>query len=167
MVKQLFSRENITFLLAVIGSLLSIYNFTISSIEKRRKLSVDIDCALTDTGYLLMSVSIVNKSRLPIVISNGSLMVGCTAYHFGERSIAWYTYKEPSKMGKAVERTVRFPLSIAGLDYYTGIFAITEWKETKCNDCTIKLRTNRGIVVAQTHMPAVTDSYIELLQHLK
>lgn len=73
MLLWLSDRNNVTFLIAVIGFVISIYNFLSSTIQNRTKLQIDIpNIFRMDNNkrcFDILQVKIINLSSQPIVIS--------------------------------------------------------------------------------------------------
>lgn len=79
--KSLFTRENVTFVLAVIGSIGSIISGINAFISSRRKPLLQIaGHKITDRKSLLIYAGIMNRSNQTITISNVGMKLGDLIY---------------------------------------------------------------------------------------
>lgn len=82
---SLLTKENITFLIAVLGFLLSLYNFLRDILQNRMKLHVTYKNHLIsehDHMGITISMSIENKVKVPISISRVFLNIDDTSLEF-------------------------------------------------------------------------------------
>lgn len=80
LLKWLYNRQNITFLIAVAGFLMSIYNFLKDFIQSRTRLRIDIqDYFRIETSYGakdIIHVKLLNLSNRPTVLSTITIKNG-------------------------------------------------------------------------------------------
>lgn len=162
-----FFQEYLTSIIAVAGLLISIYNFIEARFSNRKNFQLTIEHTHTLQGKLLLIVSIVNKSRLRVTLTSCKLTIGEKEYFVGVHSTIWYTYNDPIKKGRSGEHSVTFPITVDSLGYFFGVLEISGWEDQLPAKCHLQIGTNRGMVHQNCVLPATTDSYKELLQHLK
>lgn len=161
-------KDCVTFWIAVIGFLLSIYNFVSGLIKESRQIDVSVKFTYHISGFLVMVLQITNKSRLGISITSGTIITKEEAeIPFGETSKAVFTYDSPELRGKVSERTVLFPVHIEPLRS-TRVFIQTDsWNPSLPLDCKIRLGSSRGMIKKKISIPDVTDDFLLLLGHLE
>lgn len=167
MVLWMKSRENITFMIAIIGFALSLYNFAVVLIERRKSIVFSICHAYEVQGRLLLIVDIVNKSQLPITLASGTIFIDGDTFKIGQKSTTWFTYADPIAKGRTGEKTEIFPIRIEGLGFFRGALEVSDCTAKTQNECIIELGSNRGKIRARVDMPKSFTSYRELLQYLK
>lgn len=168
------SKENITFLIAVIGFLFSLFNFIETRISSHRRLDVSVRYSFCDFDgkelYLVLSLS--NKSKLPISVAGGvALLPNRKQCSFGTVSNAVFAYQNPVVSGKAQERTQRFPVLLGPFEA-TSLFVQVdnwdiEWNRFIPGLRKIVLSTSRGKVKKTVSIPFFTATWRELLPHLR
>lgn len=161
------SRENITFLIAVVGFGFSIFNFVENRIANRKKLCFSIEHTYIELQHLFLLVTITNCSRLPITLTSGKIVVHGQAHHIGKQRLALFTYSYPEKRGKQHEQSEVFPLKAEGLGYMQCLFETDEFSIDQTTPCEIYLGTNRGRIKLSGILPQPIDSLEELLPRLK
>lgn len=159
--------NNVTFAIAAIGFLFSIFNFIETRLANRKRIEFSIKCSFMLKNDFFLVISVINKSRLPITLTYCTLTIDGHFYQVGKRSICWFMYEYPDKKGKPNETTDIFPIKIEGLDYFSGTLNIPDWNSASSSTYKLKLGTNRGHITFKGKLPQVTSSYSEILNCLK
>lgn len=167
LISWISKRENITFLIAVVGFGLSIFNFVENRISNRKKLNFSIEYTYNEAEYLFLVTTITNCSRIPITLTSGKFIIHGQEHRIGKQRLTLFTYLYPEKRGKQTEQSEVFPIKIEGLDYIRCLFATDEFPINQPTQCNIHLETNRGSIKLKEIFPAPIDSLKELLQYLK
>ena len=147
------NKENITFLIAVIGFLLSLWNFLKELWYNRSKINIRFknQAPIISLGdkCLRIELSIENKSRIPISISRMFLVYKDIEYEFEwiPRLVVYDHIKEQNNIHDIMKNcTLALPTTIPGLGVYGGYFiaVINEdfYSDIK-NDYFLKIQTNR------------------------
>ena len=121
---SLFTRDNITLILAIFGSLGTLISWIFSYISNRRNLDIHVVGYRQDTPHaLLLYVSFINNSRLPISISDISIKINGIISSCQKIPITALE-EEISRKGNAIShydhKTIGFPISIPGLNGTSG-----------------------------------------------
>lgn len=147
----------VTFAIAVIGFILSIWNFVETRIQNRVNLSVECkDFIIADNFArkpLYIALSVVNKSRLPIAVSRAFIVAANEKFEFSWIPQIVHQARLGTKdevFDRTIVKSITLPINLSGLGtiggyFYTETFdRITEdlIKETSA---TIVLHTNRGV----------------------
>lgn len=123
-------KEQITFFIALIGFLLSLYNFIWALIHNRVKLRVAYKnhlCGNGENGFLIVMMNIENLSRLPLSVSRMFLNIGDDTYEFS--SMPQFVYERTRKCGdevydKVITHSVELPQFIPALGVCGGFFHV-------------------------------------------
>lgn len=147
-------KDSITFLIALLGFVLSMYNFIRALIQDHIHLRISYKnhlCSPTSSkGFMILAMDIENLSRLPISISRMFLNIGDETFEFSY--MPHYVYERTQRCGdeivdKITTHTLQFPLSIPTLGVAGGFFHIvgnfTEQQLTK-EKLSVTLWTTRG-----------------------
>lgn len=153
---SLLTKENITFLIAVIGFLLSLYNFFRELLHNRMLLRVVYKNHLIsehDHCGITISLSIENKTKIPISISRAFLNIG-------ENSLEFYwipqlvfraTHSGKNAIYDEVNvHTITLPARIEGYGIIGGFF-FCKSPTPICNEdllsskTSITINSNKGI----------------------
>lgn len=151
-----FTRDNITLALAILGSILSTFNFVKNLITNRKRLSVNFDRAtilLCRTNHpILFRMIIENKSRLPICVSR--MFLECNGKKFEFEWVPEYVHHAAEKQGKQIlthneHLSTGFPSIAQGLGAIGGFFFLYTDKDYTGDDLVkhpvqLILNTNRG-----------------------
>lgn len=161
-------KDRVTFWIAVVGFLLSVYNFVSDLVKERPQIDVSVKFTYHVSGFLVMVMQITNKSRLGISITSGTIITKEKAeIPFGETSKAIFTYDSPELRGKVSERTVLFPIHIEPLRSARVLIQTDSWDRSLPLDCKIHLGSSRGMIKKKISIPDVTDDFLLLLGHLE
>lgn len=167
-------QENVTFLIAVIGFLFSLFNFVEARISSHRRLDVTVRYSFFDFDgkelYLVLYLS--NKSKLPISVTGGvTRLPNREQCSFGTVSNAVFIYQNPAVSGKGQEQTQRFPVLLGPFEA-TSLFVQVDnwdidWNHFVPGPCKIVLSTSRGKVRKTVTIPLFTATWKILLPHLR
>lgn len=123
-------QDNFTSIVAATGFLISIYNFAEARIANRKNFQFTIEHTHVVQGRLLLIVSVVNRSRLPVTLTSCRLFLDGKEHRAGARSTIWYTYNDPVIKGRTGERTTAFPIKLESLGYFFGVLEVSDWKNS-------------------------------------
>ena len=144
--KPIFTRDNVTFALALMGAIGSFYTF----IMQRKKIRITIQRFTYNDGILLMYLSYVNLSRLSVSITNVNLIYKGISYPCAFEPTLAKTYTH--KIGKEVvtrrdDFTTSLPLNLSALAGTSGYIYFgnipSEFLEHP-DTIEIEVGTNRG-----------------------
>ena len=68
--------DRVTFAIAVIGFLLSVYNFVASLVANSKRLEISVKQVCKCNGFVGLVIEFTNKSRLNISITSGQIVLG-------------------------------------------------------------------------------------------
>ncbi len=146
------NKEMVTFVIALIGFLLSVYNFVCELKRNHMRLKITYKnhlCGNTSPGFLLIMMNIENLSRLPVSISRMFLHIGEERFEFS--SLPQFAYERVRRTGdeihdKVVTHSQELPVMIPALGIVGGFFHICGNITEKLNSemVTIELWTTRG-----------------------
>ncbi len=140
------TKDNISFILATIGSLGTIYTL----FAQRQKFSLSIQSYSHKNNSLLMYVSFTNRSRLPISILNVSII---------QDNVCYPCVYVPTKVRECTRRSgkevishkedfsIQFPISLSSLAGSSGYLYFDKLPKNYPNDATdltVQVSTNRG-----------------------
>ncbi len=140
------TKENITFILATIGSLGTFYTL----FAQRKKISLSIQSYSHKNGSLLMYVSFTNHSRLPISILNVSIIQDkvCFPCTYIPTKVCEHTRRSGKEIiSYREEFSIRFPISLFSLAGSSGYLYFDKLPETYPDAptvLTVQVSTNRG-----------------------
>lgn len=138
-----FTKENITFILAVIGSVGSICEFFYHFIASRKHLDFEILDFRTTYSPLQLFIYTQNRSQTSITVSCVSIL------HEGHE---YYCEMIPKKIRSVAESciyTPEFPLNLAplmGYQYFLEFVGFPEKSLAPCSTIVVLIYTNRGVV---------------------
>lgn len=123
-----FTKENITFLIAIIGFLLSLYNFFRELLHNRMNLHIVYKnhcVSAHDHCGVTISLSIENKTKIPISISRAFLNIDETSLEF--YWIPQLIFRSTHSINKAVYdevnvHSIALPVHIEGYGVIGGFF---------------------------------------------
>ena len=151
-----FSKENITFLIAVIGFFLSVLNFIKNIMENRFKLKLEFKSAGIQNKFpnnpIYFEMLMENCSRLPVSIARIFLKIGSEQFEFDWKEHEIYCDKVIQNQKIVTTKThysSTLPHTIEGLGIW-GRFFYVKTNETfhfdsfLKNNNTLILYTNRG-----------------------
>ena len=121
---------------------------------------------------LLFTLSLVNKSRLPITIVRGEMeFPNGSICQFGEISSLVFQYSNPTLSGKKTEHTQKFPIELSSYGAKSVFMKPTEWASEYGTDipsqCTITLFTSRGKITKTVKMPIPVNDWKQLLSRIR
>ena len=160
------TKENVTFAIAVIGFLLSIYNFLKVWLANRRNLSVSIPCLICTCGDTYIKMVFVNKSNMPITITRICAHAQGADYELGLSTVRIFEYDHPERKGRAGDDTTCLPLKLEPLGYRTALFELGSLASYQEDMLSITIGTNRGPIESDVHVQLVTDDYKTMSQYL-
>lgn len=174
LISWMSSKENVTFIIAVIGFLFSLFNFVEARISSHRRLDLTVRYSFCnfDGKDMFLVVCLSNKSKLPISVTSGVVFLpNGNQCSLGTTSNAVFAYHNPSVSGKSQERTQRFPVSLGPFEAVSLFLQVDnwdiEWSRLVPGPCSIVLTTSRGKVKKSATIPFFTASWKELLPHLR
>lgn len=154
---SLLTRENITLSLAIFGSASSVFTWLYSFVVNRKNIQFHIiGQRYSDSESLLLYMSFINKSRLPISITAISVKDNNALYSCQEIPIT--TLEETTRCGNKVishheYKSMPLPITISGLSGTSG-YVYFEFPEAKpqldATRLTFRVSTNRGKAVEKT-----------------
>ena len=149
----LFTKENITFALSIFGSLGTLFTLIHTFFINRINLQMTISGHLFgDTKMLVIYASFVNKSRLPISITDISVKIGDIYYPCVQPPIV--TLKETEKVNDVIishkeTNSLSMPINVASLSGSSGYICF-EFPEVAfrpdATDLIFSVSSNRGKV---------------------
>lgn len=148
----LLTKDNITFILAVFGSLGTLISWTFSLISTRKSINVRISKAYLYDNSILLHILIDNKSRLPITITRISLVIGNNIFSTFDTQTQIYRGERKCKGEVLSVNTIyspTFPIeigSLGGTNCYPYFELSPEAFETLSTELTLQFHTNRGMV---------------------
>lgn len=153
--KSLFTFENLTFLLGLIGSLGTTWTF----IQSRKNIEFSIIKGGMKNNELIIFVQIINKSHLGIAISDVSLFLDGIIYPCQKERRICLSFAHERRQQVLLQDfyTEPFPLQLVGLGG-TSAYLVFELPPDACIDFskpqTLRISTNRGKVLEkQLHIP--------------
>lgn len=159
--------EKVTFAIAVIGFLLSVYNFVKSIIAESARIRISVKYAHKISGFVIMVVEITNKSRLGISITSGEIIDSAkNEIQFGETSKVVFSYNHPDLSGKSAEKTSTFPIHVEPLRSIRVFIQTEDWNPSLPLDCKIRLGSSRGWISTNVTLPDDCGNLLSLLQHI-
>ena len=160
-------KTHFTSIVAITGFIISVCTFAETRLTNRTCFTVKIEQTFLLRGRLLLVLSIVNKSRLPITLTSCKLTINRKEYYAGIRSSVWYTYVDPAAKGRSNEHSTAFPIKIESLGYFYGNIEVPDWNEPLPVNCEFDIGTNRRALKFDCELPAPIGDYQSLLKCLK
>ncbi len=150
---HLFTKENITFALSIFGSLGTLFGLIHTFFINRRHLQMTISGhVFGDTKMLVVYASFVNKSRLPISITDISVKIGDIYYPCVQPPIV--ALEETKRVKGAIvshkeTSSLSMPINVASLSGTSGYICF-EFPEvafqSDATDLIFSVSSNRGKV---------------------
>lgn len=146
LLNKLLSKENITFALSVFGSLGTIF----AIISQRKKLSVSMNYYNYKDRSVIMYVSFINQSHLPISITGVSIVIDKVCYPcvYVPTKVLDYTHKIGKEVvGRKEILSIQFPISLSSLAGTSGYLYFDTLPNTYPYDpktLTLQVTSNRG-----------------------
>lgn len=143
---KIFTRNNITFALALLGSAGTAYTF----ISQRRKISLSIHYYSYKNRSLLMYVSFTNCSRLPISITNVSIVQNDICYPcvYIPAKVLDYAHRiGKGTVGYKEIMSIQFPVylsALAGSSGYLYFDTLPDTYPDAPKEVTLEVSTSRG-----------------------
>ena len=92
----------VTFGIAVISFLLSVYNFVETFVKNSKRISISVKHLCKEDGFAIMLIEFTNRSQIGISITSGKLVSSSKKeIKFGETSCELFRYSYPELQGKA------------------------------------------------------------------
>lgn len=146
----LLTKENITFLLATIGSVGTILTWIYSAIKNRKNIDITYaDYHINKSGAMLYAM-ICNKSHLPILITDISFKMNDIYYPANKipEIVLTTTHKVNNEVTQQQEYySMSFPIALTGMGATSGYLYFPFHEEievTSSNTLTLLVSTNRG-----------------------
>lgn len=164
--------EWVTFSIAVAGFLMSLATWIHEFWVNQKHLDVSMSSSFYDEGHIYVLFLLINKSKQPISVANGSLLLkDNSTCSFGETSNAIFNYLNPQLSGKASERTLRFPVRLDSFEAITVLVELTPWSRDKTelvpSQCDVTLGTSRGRVRRKCRIPVYSATWKEILPYIR
>ena len=160
--------DSITFWIAVVGFILSVYNFIEGIIRNSRRLSVSVKHIYQTSEFAVMLIEFTNHSQLGISITNGTLLDSHGhSVQFGETSRELFRYDHPELTGRPNERTVTFPIHIAPLRSERVLLQTEHALPGFSRSYRMKLGSSRGRISKTVVLPIGHEDFVPLLSHLR
>lgn len=152
---SLFSRENITLILSILGALGSVSAWIYTFVKSRKRFDVKINGYNRDPHHVLLHIQFTNNSTLPLSITDISIY--CNKEYHAKR-IPEKVLEKTLRVGKEVRShnefySISFPINLPSLAGEAGYVLFSSLEETfpqLSNDVTLIIRTNRGREVRRT-----------------
>ena len=155
--------DKITFGIAVVGFLLSVYNFIEGLIAKSRRITISMLGMCRCGDCLAILLVITNKSRLGISLTSGK--IDGTA--FGETRETVFTYANPELAGRSTVKTTIFPIHLEPLSATRLLLLVEERDLPIPSPCVIRLGSSRGKISKKLCPPFVPVDFPKMLKYLK
>ena len=161
-------------IIAIIGFVLSIYNFVLEIIKNKKKLIVSFNHVFSYSSgrnvVQIIHVSIINKSSSPICISRMSVNCCGKSGFFGEyrKKIFDYTSQTGNEIKSYKTWTSNaFPVKIESGGFFNGLVISSESTSVIFPNeiCNVQLDTDKGKVVKNIFVINFSDS--ELLSQCR
>ena len=158
----------VTFAIAVIGFLLSIYNFVAALIVNFKRLEISVEQICHCNGFAGLVLKITNKSRLNISLTSGQLILGNKQrIRFGEISTIAVAQKLPYMEQDTLARPKLFPIRLDSLMSVRVFMQTDYWDADLPQSCKLSLSTSRGSIRKKIALPAAIENGLQLLQYLE
>lgn len=160
----LLTKDNITFILAVFGSLGTLISWTLSLISTRKNINVRISKAYPYNNSILFHILIDNKSRLPITITRISLIIGDDIFSTFDTKTQIFRSEHKCNGEILSVNTIyspTFPIeigSLGGVNCYPYFELPPEVFETLSTEATLQFHTNRGMIKKKKLLFQTVDS---------
>lgn len=142
--------QNLTFVLALIGSIGTLSSFILAYVRSRVSINAEITSYYLGKDYLELYMVFSNASRLPVSITNVSIICDGNTYYC-ERSPQVAKTTEHAKNGQVVDTvrfwTISFPVNLPSLSGSSGYLLFRFHPENAVSvskALTFQLSTNRN-----------------------
>lgn len=150
---QYFTKENITFLLALIGSIGSVTGWFYTYVVNKKKISIRIIAYTVKSNIILSYLSFENLSRSPISLTSISIKVNGVFYPC--RHIPQKVKSTEHMIGGKIVSThdvfnISLPIELGGLGATSGYILFVLPKDAGTPDAktvTFQISSNRGAAV--------------------
>lgn len=160
--------DRVTFAIAVIGFLLSIYNFVASLVVNSKRMEISVKQMYKCNGFVGMVIEFTNKSRLNISITSGQIVLGDDQrLQFGETSILAIAQRLPYMDHDTVAKPALFPVRLDPLTSVRVFMQTDHWSQDLPHRCTLVLPTSRGNIRAKVDLPDALETGLQLLRYLE
>lgn len=160
--------NTVTFWIAVVGFILSVYNFIEGIIRSSRRLSVSVKHIFRSENTTILLIEFTNRSQLGISVTSGILIDHQkNRFVFGETSQEIFRYSYPERKGKESERTAIFPISIDPLRSERVLLQTEHALPGFSRSYRMKLGSSRGRISKTVDLPTGHEDFVSLLSHLK
>lgn len=145
-ISHLFTKENITFALAVFGSLGTAYTW----FSQRKSFSISVHYYSCKNKSVIMYVSFANNSHLPISITNVSIVIDNVCYPcvYVPTKVLDYTHTIGKEVvGRKEILSIQFPVSLSALAGSSGYLYFDTLPDTYPDApkvLTLEVSANRG-----------------------
>lgn len=159
--------DRVTFGIAVISFLLSVYNFVENFVKNSRRISVSVKHLCKEDGFTIMLIEFTNHSMLGISITSGKLVGASKAeIEFGETSCELFRYSHPDLQGKANEKAVTFPIHVDPLKSERVLLRTERDLPGFSRSYKAVFGSSRGKISKNLELPTAHESFVSLLEHL-
>lgn len=167
-----FTKENITFFIALFGFILSIWDFIELRFMRICRLNVECRNFITNPNLIVnehmpmfLSLSISNKSSLPVTITSINLKINHKTFPFSWIPEIVHTSQLRNNQGiidSTVIKSVTYPIFIPEFNSSCGFFYVPI--DPKYTDeyilrasCCLEIHTNRGIKTCDITIPGLAN----------
>jgi hypothetical protein len=161
------TREQITFAIALVGFLLSLWNFFRDLKANRKSISVCIPCTIALIDSVFLKMVFVNNSRQPISVTRLQISFGNDTYDLGVKRIHFHTYLHPELRGKTGEATTTLPVHLDPLGFSACTFQFFGQGIPSGTEISLVINTNRGVIRKSLSAPEPTADVLSFLQYLE
>lgn len=160
--------DRVTFGIAVISFVLSVYNFVEGLVKNSKRISISVKHLYKADGYAIMLIEFTNKSQLGISITSGRLVSDLKEeIEFGETSCEVFRYSYPELKGKANEKAVTFPIHIDPLRSERVLLRTEHDLPGFSRSYKAEFGSSRGKISKNLELPIAHEDFVSLLEHLK
>lgn len=160
--------DRVTFAIAVIGFLLSVYNFVASLVVNSKRLEISVKQVCKCNGFVGLVLELTNKSRLNISITSGQIILGDNQrLPFGEISTLAIAQRLPYMDHDTVSKPRLFPIRLDPLASVRVFMQTEYWTQDLPHQCILVLPTSRGKIRAKVDLPDALESGLHLLRYLE
>lgn len=144
------TRDNITLVLSLIGSVGTITTWIVSYVKSRKNISIQIIKLTKPKNYLIIYAMLNNRSRLPITVESLSVIICDKKYTCS--LLPKKVFETSTKTGNIVKDhkeyyTLPFPINIPSLSGMSGYFLFDlpeEASQKLSTPLTMLIHSNRG-----------------------
>lgn len=160
--------DQVTFAIAVVGFLLSVYNFVASLVANSKRLEFSVKHLCKSGNIIGLVFEITNKSRLGISLTSGNFILeNGEKIPFGETSTLAIAQKLPYMEHDAIIKSRLFPIRLEPL-MSARVFMQTDcWDSDLPNSCKFFFSTSRGSFQGKVDLPDTLKDGLQLLRYLE